>query len=300
MSESPAITESTARLFQDAPLPADAIRLTGLRAFGRHGVLAEEKRDGQDFVCDLTLHLSLAPAARRDDLNLTLNYAEIAQRVHAVIGAGSYDLIETLAERIAQETLEFSPLLRAVEVSVHKPSAPIPVAFADVEVRIFRRAAPVRAVIALGSNLGDSRSLLDGAVSALNLLPGSRLIAVSDWLRSAPVGGIAQPDYLNGVALLETCLGPYELLAETARIENAAGRTREVRWGPRTLDLDIISYGALELADPVLTLPHPRAHERDFVLTPWLSLDAGAELPGHGPVSALREKLHKEAMGEEE
>ncbi|MGQ4510350.1 2-amino-4-hydroxy-6-hydroxymethyldihydropteridine diphosphokinase [Dermabacteraceae bacterium P13147] len=276
---------------QDAPLPTDTIQLTGLRAFGRHGVLAEEKREGQDFVCDLTLYLSLAPAARRDDLNLTLNYAEIAQRVHAVIGTGSFDLIETLAQRIAQETLAFSPLLRAVEVSVHKPSAPIPVAFSDVAVRIFRRAKPERAVIALGSNLGDSRALLDDAVSALRKLPGSRLVAVSDWLRSAPVGGIAQPDYLNGVALLDTCLDPYELLAKTAEIENAAGRTREVRWGPRTLDLDIISYGGLELSDPVLTLPHPRAHERDFVLAPWLSLDAAAQLPGRGPVAELREKL---------
>jgi 2-amino-4-hydroxy-6-hydroxymethyldihydropteridine diphosphokinase len=104
---------------------------------------------------------------------------------------------------------------------------------------------------------------------------------------TAPVGGPEQPDYLNAVVLAETSRPAAELLRRAHTIEVAAQRTREVHWGPRTLDVDIIAYGAETSSDPVLTLPHPRAHERAFVLAPWLDADPGAVLPGRGRVAAL-------------
>ena len=148
-----------------------------------------------------------------------------------------------------------------------------------------------RAVIALGANLGDAAVALDAAIVQLSSTVGIEVVGVSSVYRTAPIGGPEQPDYLNAVVVVETSLAPLELLAGCQSIELAAGRTREVRWGPRTLDLDVIAYGDLISDDPVLTLPHPRAHERAFVLVPWLEVDPGAALPGRGPVVGLVDVL---------
>ena len=142
-------------------------------------------------------------------------------------------------------------------------------------------------VIALGSNLGDRLGHLQAAVDSLAATEGVRVTAVSPVYQTDPVGGPDQPDYFNAVLLADTTLAPAGVLAAAHAVEAARERTREVRWGPRTLDVDIISYGGLVSDDPVLTLPHPRAHERAFVLVPWHDVDPAAELPGHGPVAGL-------------
>lgn len=126
-----------------------------------------------------------------------------------------------------------------------------------------------RAYIALGSNLGVSAEALDGALEKLSALPGTRVLQVSPWYRSAAIGGPAdQPDYLNAVCEITTGLDPRPLLDALHQIEHHFGRERQVRWGPRTLDLDIIWYQNVTSEDPELTLPHPRAHERAFVIRP--------------------------------
>jgi 2-amino-4-hydroxy-6-hydroxymethyldihydropteridine diphosphokinase len=142
-------------------------------------------------------------------------------------------------------------------------------------------------VIALGSNQGDRQDILQGAVDAIVGLPGVRVTAVSPVYETAPVGGPAQPDYLNAVVLAATTLPARDLLDRLHEIEAAFDRVRLVRWGPRTLDLDIIVFGAERSDNPELTLPHPRAHERAFVLAPWHDVDPDAALPGHGPVAEL-------------
>lgn len=147
-----------------------------------------------------------------------------------------------------------------------------------------------RAVLALGSNLGDRLGTLQGAADAIAAIPGVCLTAASPVYETAPVGGPRQPDYLNAVLLATTELAPEDLLGALHEVEAAFERTREVRWGPRTLDIDIISYEGVTSDDPQLTLPHPRAHERAFVLAPWYDVDPQADLPGHGPVAALLEK----------
>jgi 2-amino-4-hydroxy-6-hydroxymethyldihydropteridine diphosphokinase len=144
-----------------------------------------------------------------------------------------------------------------------------------------------KTVLALGSNLGDRGDILQGGVDAIAGLPEVRLTAVSPVYETVPVGGPPQPDYLNVVVLAETGLPPRELLDGLHEIEAAFDRVRLVRWGPRTLDIDIITVAGEHSDDPELTLPHPRAHERSFVLAPWHDLDAGAELPGYGPVADL-------------
>jgi len=145
-------------------------------------------------------------------------------------------------------------------------------------------------VLALGSNLGDRQDILQGAVDAIVGLPGVRVTAVSPVYETVPVGGPAQPDYLNAVVLADAARPARELLDRLHEIEAAFDRVRLVRWGPRTLDIDIIVFDSVRCDDPELTLPHPRAHERAFVLAPWHDVDPDAALPGHGPVVQLLAK----------
>lgn len=147
-------------------------------------------------------------------------------------------------------------------------------------------AKPVRSVIALGSNLGDSAGILDDAVEAFRKAPDIEVIAVSPRAKTAPVGGPEQPDFLNQVLIIQTSLSPYGLLEFGHKLEQGAVRVRDMRWGPRTLDVDLIDIDNVTSQHPVLTLPHPRAHERAFVLTPWSWADPGATLNGV-PVAEL-------------
>ena len=153
-----------------------------------------------------------------------------------------------------------------------------------------------QAVLSVGSNLGDRLGTLQGCVQAISGLAGTEVLAISPVYETAPVGGPAQPDYLNAVLAVRTALGPRALLAATQGIEADFGRVRAERFGSRTLDIDIISYDGEVSDDPVLTLPHPRAHERAFVLAPWHDLDREAILPGHGPVAALLAGLGRDGV----
>ncbi len=140
------------------------------------------------------------------------------------------------------------------------------------------RAADV--VLALGTNLGDRAGTLRSAVAELSAEPGIKVWAASGAWQTPPVGGPDQPDYLNAVVLARTRLSPRDLLAACHRVEAGHGRRREIRWGPRTLDIDVITYADLVVSGPDLQLPHPRAAERAFVLAPWNQVDPGAVLPG--------------------
>ncbi len=151
-------------------------------------------------------------------------------------------------------------------------------------------------VLALGSNLGDRQDILQGAVDAIVGLPGMRVTAVSPVYETVPVGGPAQPDYLNAVVLADAARPARELLDRLHEIEAAFDRVRVVRWGPRTLDIDVIDFGGERSDDPELTLPHPRAHERAFVLGPWRDVDPDAALPGHGPVAELLAKADRSGL----
>lgn len=259
---------------------SDTIELMGVRARGFHGVLEHERRDGQEFVVDVVLELDLAPAGRSDDLAETVSYAEVADDVVRVIEGDPRDLIEAVAADIAELTLR-RPRVGAVEVTLHKPQAPVGHPFEDVRVRV-RRVRSSRVVIALGSNLGDPVTTIAEAMMWLGDVVAVE--AESPVYRTDPVGGPEQPDYANAVVVGRTHLTPWALLEAMQQIETDHGRTREVRWGPRTLDLDLISYGTpggpdeAVLNDPALTVPHPRAHERGFVLVPWLAADPDARL----------------------
>ena len=150
--------------------------------------------------------------------------------------------------------------------------------------------------LSLGSNQGDSRRLLEEAVRALGDLPHTRVIARSGLYRTAPVGYVDQPDFLNQVIALRTTLAPLDLLDATQGIERAAGRERGPRWGPRTLDIDLLWYDGIRLDDERLQLPHPRMEERRFVLEPLAELAPGLVLPGGGTVAEALKKTADQAV----
>jgi len=144
------------------------------------------------------------------------------------------------------------------------------------------------AYVALGSNLGDSRRYLGEAIEAMARLPSTRVTARSRLYRTPPWGMLEQPPFLNAAVRLDTGLAAGELLDALLAIERAAGRTREgERWGPRTLDLDLLHMEGVRMADARLTLPHPRIAERAFVLLPLADLAPGLDLPGQGKVAEL-------------
>lgn len=324
--------------------PLDQIRLSGVSATGHHGVLAHERADGQVFRADVVLHLDTRAAAAGDDLAATVSYAEVAQDVHDVLAGRPADLVETVAERIAAAALAY-PAVQAVDVRVHKPQAPIPVPFDDVEVAVRRDRVrtpvvpaepgdaqhpfepvpvvqvpvpppppapapppapdpapepvrdpldeappePVEAVLALGANLGEPQATLRQAVTDIDRVAGVQVMEVSPLARTAAVGGPEQGDFLNAVLLVRTTLSPRELLHACQGVEEQHGRVREERWGPRTLDVDVVQYGTLVASAPDLELPHPRARERAFVLVPWAEVAPDAVLHGlgGGPVAQL-------------
>jgi 2-amino-4-hydroxy-6-hydroxymethyldihydropteridine diphosphokinase len=157
---------------------------------------------------------------------------------------------------------------------------------------------PQQAVIALGSNVGNRLERLQSAIDALADTPGLKVKAVSPVYETEPWGVEpgTQSSYFNAVVLVRTTLPPGSLLERGHAIEEALERVREERWGPRTIDVDIVAYQGVVSDDPRLTLPHPRVHERAFVLVPWYDVDPGAELPGRGAVAELLTGLGREGV----
>ncbi|WP_084039228.1 2-amino-4-hydroxy-6-hydroxymethyldihydropteridine diphosphokinase [Demequina sp. NBRC 110053] len=303
----------------------DQIAVEGIRVAGFHGVNPNEREGGQLFYADVVAHLSTRAAGDGDDLSKTVNYSDLADRAAEILAGSPFQLIEAVAAHIARGVLEFDGV-QCVDVTVHKPQAPLHVEFKDVTVTIRRDlkdgglwadkrigssagfsddpgapggahaardvmderpAQPARAVIALGGNLGEVEPTLREALNEIHRINGVTILSVSPLVRSVPEGGAAQPDYLNAVARIETSLAPRELLAALNGIEMVHGRDRTVPGSARTLDLDIVSYEGVvgETAD--LTLPHPRAHQRGFVVLPWVAMERDAVLEPHGAVADL-------------
>jgi 2-amino-4-hydroxy-6-hydroxymethyldihydropteridine diphosphokinase len=157
---------------------------------------------------------------------------------------------------------------------------------------------PKRAVVSLGSNLGNRLETLQGAIDALEDTPGVRVKAVSPVYETEPWGVDpgTQPSYFNAVVILKTTLPPASLLERAHAVEEAFHRVRDERWGARTIDVDIVAYADVVSDDPVLTLPHPRAHQRAFVLAPWHDVEPEAQLPGVGAVAELLGGVGREGV----
>lgn len=248
----------------------DKICIENLKIFAYHGVFDEEKRTGQNFYVNAVLELDAEKAGMLDDLSLSADYGKACMTIERVMTEVSYDLIEAAAQSVACELLRSFPLVRSAEVEIKKPEAPIKMEFGSVSVKIKR--GWHTAVIALGSNIGESRQFIENAVASFQSSGSFRNVRVSDLIVTKPYGYTGQPDFLNGALICETLYSPHGLLDLMQSIENSAGRTREIHWGPRTLDLDLIFYDDEIFADSRLIVPHPDMHNRRFVLEPVAQL----------------------------
>lgn len=248
----------------------DRVEVRGLTVTTIVGVLPHEREIAQPLRIDLSLHIDLRDAGRSDDLADTANYGDVAERVARAVRDAKDLLLERVADRVAEEVFLIDRV-EAVDVTVTKLRPPIPEQLESTAVRIHRRRSDVsdaptqhRAIVALGTNLGDREGYLRLAIRSL---PG--IVAMSQVYETDPIGGPdGQDAYLNMVVAVDTTLDPYALLRRCRYVESLALRQRVVHWGPRTLDVDLIIYDNIRIDDPLLTLPHPRYHERRFVLAP--------------------------------
>jgi len=245
---------------------ADQIIVEDLQIYAHHGVYRQENEKGQNFYVSVVLDTDTRAAGMADELGLSTNYGVVCRFLHTFLTEHTYKLIETAAERASEALLLQFPHVRQVTMEVKKPEAPITVPFGSVSVRITRGWR--RVYIACGSNIGDRRAHLSAAVDALLGDKKCRVLRVSDWVETTPYGGVEQADYLNGALSIETLYTPEELLEVLQGIERAEARERKERWGPRTLDLDILLYEGRVMDEEKLTIPHRDMHNRDFVLKP--------------------------------
>lgn len=237
-----------------------------LKIVACHGVNDFEKKEPQPFLFSAEVDCDFYDAAAEDDLNGTVNYSSVCKELTAVASGGPYNLIETLAFRCAQAVLEKFPRASAVTVRVDKPHAPVKAKFKTVAAVCTLRQTAV--YLSLGSSMGDKRAYLDFAVREIGATRGIQLKKVSPYVESKPYGGVAKNTFLNACAEVRTYLPPRALLKELQRIEIAGERTRELKWGDRTLDIDIIFYGDSIICEEGLTVPHPDYRNRAFVLEP--------------------------------
>ena len=258
----------------------DQIKIENLEIFANHGVYPEENRLGQKFLVSCILYVDTRKAGKTDDLEASVNYGTISHLIKEKMEEKNYRLIEAVAEQLAEEILLFDEKIRKVMVEVKKPWAPVGLPLKTVSVRITR--SWHTAYIALGSNMGNSRQILDDAVSAIDALPASKVEKVSGFITTPPYGVTDQPDFLNGCLRMKTLYYPNELLRELNRIEKEAGRERIIHWGPRTLDLDIIFYDDLISQEDDLCIPHVEMHKRSFVLEPLEEIAPYKRHPGNG------------------
>ncbi len=258
----------------------DEIRIENLQIFANHGVFPEETKLGQKFLVSVIMYVDTKKAGQKDDLNLSIDYGSVSHFITRFLQEHTYKLIEAAAEHLAEELLLTFPLLKGVSVELKKPWAPVALPLDTVSVKIERFWH--QAYVALGSNIGDKKAFLDMAVEELNKMEDCKVERVSDYITTAPYGGVEQDDFLNGCVQISTLLTPEELLSALHGIEGTAHRKREVHWGPRTLDLDILLYDDLIYESENLMIPHVEMHLRDFVLEPLAQIAPWVRHPGLG------------------
>lgn len=248
----------------------DKIKIENLEVFANHGVFPEETKLGQKFLLDMELYVDTRKAGLSDDLTQSVHYGEVSHFAVRFMREHTYRLIESAAEHLAEALLLGFPGLWRVCLEVKKPWAPIGLPLESVSVEIDR--SWHRVYLSLGSNMGDRRAYLEGAVRRLEECRECKVRAVSDWIETEPYGDVEQEKFLNGCVEMDTLFTPGELLDLIHGIEAEAGRVRTVRWGPRTLDLDILFYDREVIGTKDLAVPHEDLANREFVLRPLMMI----------------------------
>lgn len=244
----------------------DKILIKDLEVYAYHGVNIEEKNLGQKYLISLELYMDLKEAGKKDDLNSTVNYGDLCIEVEKLFKSERYDLIEAAAESVANFILTKYDKVQRVKVKLKKPSAPIPCSLDYAAVEIDRTWHI--AYIGLGSNLGDKKKNLKDAIEEIKESKFNKITKTSEIYETKPVGYTDQDNFLNCAIEIKTLLTPIELIQFLLEAEKKLKRERIVRWGPRTIDLDVLLYDNIITSVEEIVIPHPRMHERLFVLEP--------------------------------
>lgn len=244
----------------------DEIRIEKLEVYAYHGVYPEERKRGQIFLVNAVLYTDTHRAGAEDKVELSTDYGAVSMFIDRWMKKNTCYTLEAVAGNLAREILLNYDLISALDLEILKPEAPIPLTFGCVSVKIHR--SWHKAYLSVGSNMGDRKKYLEDGIEALKAHPLIKQVEVSELLETAPYGGVEQADFLNAAIGLETLMEPEELLEALHNIENSAGRERILRWGPRTLDLDILFFDKLVYESDTLVIPHPDLHNREFVLKP--------------------------------
>lgn len=270
----------------------DEIRIDNLKVFAHHGVFEHENINGQNFFVNAVLYTDTEKAGTLDNLEFSTDYGSVCSLIQEVMTQNTFSLIESVAQKTAVEILKNFPLVESLDLEIRKPEAPVEMEFESLSVKIHR--GWHTAVIALGSNIGDSRKYIENAVEQFENSEYVKNIKVSELIVTKPYGYTEQDDFLNGAMICKTVLSPQSLLDFMHTIENSADRRREIHWGPRTLDLDLIFYDDAVIDTPDLTVPHIDMQNRAFVLEPLNSISPYYRHPVLNlTVAQLFEKLKK-------
>lgn len=252
----------------------DKIKINDLEIFAHHGVLKEENILGQKFFVSLTMYVDAEKAGKSDELQYSINYAEAACFIKSYMESHTYQLIEKVAEELARELLvRFTTtdcILEKVKLEIKKPWAPILLSLKEVSVQIKRKWHTV--YLGIGSNIGKREENLKKAIALLDEDRCCRVTKISNFIVTAPVGGVEQDDFLNGALELKTLYNPEELLKLIGTIETELKRVRTVHWGPRTIDLDILLFDNKIYHSKELIIPHKEMCKREFVLKPMAEI----------------------------
>jgi len=274
----------------------DKVKIIDLEVYARHGVYPEETALGQKFLISAVLEMDTRKAGRLDNLSEAVDYGHAAHFMDKFLREHTFKLIEAAAEALAEALLLKFPI-SAAEIEIKKPWAPIllPVNYVAVSIR----RAWHHAYLSVGSNLGDRQENIIQATERLKEDHCIRLGRISDLIETEPYGYKEQEPFLNGAMELWTLYTPVELLHVLHDIEEAGGRERVARWGPRTIDLDLLFYDNEILAEPELVVPHPEIARRIFVLQPMCQIAPWKVHPVlRKSMAELLEKIQDPAEGD--
>lgn len=255
----------------------EQILVQGLQVFGYHGVYEQEKEEGQTFLVNCVMDTSFASAIHSDDVGETVDYGTVCLFIKKYFEEKAYDLLEKVADELATSIMYAFPGIEKIQIQITKPNAPIPMEFKSVGVRVEKKWHKV--ALAIGSNMGDKEKYLTDAMETLIANPDIRNVIVSDYIETEPYGYVEQDKFLNGAVTIETLLSAEDLLIFLHEIEAKAERKREIHWGPRTLDLDILLYDDVCMHTKELTIPHIDMCNRMFVLEPLMQIAPGLVHP---------------------
>ncbi len=249
----------------------NTIHINGLEVHAYHGVNEPEKIQGQRFYLNVILYLDYQNTISSSNIDNTVHYGQVGQNIIDFFKQNRCDLIETITHKLITMLFEKYHLVTKIDLEVVKPWAPLKFSFENVKTRVIEKKTTV--YIALGGNIGNTQSYFKEAINLISDMQGVYDLRQSKIYKSSPFGDVKQADFYNMAIAIETNIHPNRLLKKLKQIEQTLDRQKTLRWGPRTIDLDIILYGNDIVCTPELAIPHKMMAKRDFVLKPLLDLN---------------------------